>query len=129
MRGLLTGTMLVFARQARRDLGPFYILSMLPALLMTVVFIALFERIATLDRFGDTAYEAFLVPGVVVLVALLGAGATAWSLAADLRGGFFARLRLLGAPIGSQLLGRLLFEAGLTYTLAIRRYTALTSAG
>jgi ABC-2 type transport system permease protein len=127
MRPLLTGTRLVFvrqARQARRDPGPFYVLPMLPALLMTVVFIALFERIATLDRFGDTAYEAFLVPGVVVLVALLGAGATSSSLAADLRGGFFIRLRLLGAPIGSQLLGRLLFEAvrllpGIVVVLAV----------
>jgi ABC-2 type transport system permease protein len=110
----MTGTMLTFARQARqaqRDPGPFYVLPMLPALLMTVVFIALFERIATLDRFGDTGYAEFLVPGVVVLVALLGAGATSSSLAADLRGGFFQRLRLLRAPIGSQLSGRLLFEA------------------
>lgn len=114
MRALLTGTMLTFTRQARqaaRDPGPFYVLPMLPALLMTVVFIALFERIATLDRFGDTGYPEFLVPGVVVLVALLGAGATSSSLAADLRGGFFLRLRLLRAPIGAQLSGRLLFEA------------------
>jgi ABC-2 type transport system permease protein len=114
MRALLTGAGLTFARQARqaaRDPGPFYVLPMLPALLMTVVFIALFERIATLDRFGDTGYAEFLLPGVVVLVALLGAGATSASLAADLRGGFFHRLRLLPAPVASQLLGRLLFEA------------------
>lgn len=114
MRALVNSTMLAFvrqAREARRDPGPFYVLPMLPALLMTVVFIALFERIATLERFGDTAYAEFLVPGVVALVALLGAGATSSSLAADLRGGFFQRLRLLRAPIGGQLSGRLLFEA------------------
>jgi ABC-2 type transport system permease protein len=117
MRSLLSGSLLVFgrqAREARRDPGPFYVLPMLPALLMTVVFTALFDRISTLDRFGATAttdYVTFLVPGVVVLVALLGAGATSSSVAADLRSGFFERLRLLPVSTASHLIGRLLFEA------------------
>lgn len=114
MMSLLSGSLLAFgrqAREARRDPGPFYILPMLPALLMTVVFTALFDRIATLDRFEEADYTTYLVPGVIVLVALLGAGATSASLAADLRSGFFDRLRLLPTSTASHLAGRLAFEA------------------
>jgi ABC-2 type transport system permease protein len=111
---VLSGSALVFgrqAREARRDPGPFYLLPMLPALLMTVVFTALFDRIATLDAFGDTGYTTYLVPGAVVLVALLGAGATSAGVAADLRSGFFDRLRLLPVSVAGQFAGRLAFEA------------------
>jgi ABC-2 type transport system permease protein len=84
---------------------------MLPALLMAVVFTALFDRIVDVRGFpGSDGYEAFLTPGVVVLVSLLGAGATSASLAADLRSGYFDRLRLIpGQPV-TQLIGRLVFE-------------------
>lgn len=105
---------LVFGRQARAgaaDPGPFYVLPMLPALLMTVVFTALFDRIATVEGFAGDSYDAYLIPGVVVLVALLGGGATSASLAADLRSGYLDRLRLLPINLGSVLAGRLLFEA------------------
>jgi ABC-2 type transport system permease protein len=105
---------LVFAREAAtagRDPGPYYALPMLPALLMTVVFTALFDRIADVDGYQGGDYEVFLIPGVVVLVALLGAGATSASLAADLRSGYFERLRLAPARPGSQLSGRMVFEA------------------
>lgn len=105
---------LTFSRQAHQaaaDPGPYYVLPMMPALLMTVVFTALFDRIATLDGFDGSDYDAFLVPGVVVLVALLGGGATSATLAADLRSGYLDRLRLLPIGLGSQLTGRLLFEA------------------
>jgi ABC-2 type transport system permease protein len=106
--------MLVLRREAAtagRDPGPFYVLPALPALLMTVVFTALFDRIADAPGYEGGDYDAFLIPGVVVLVALLGAGATSAGLAADLRSGYFDRLRLLPAPPATQLAGRLLFEA------------------
>jgi ABC-2 type transport system permease protein len=83
----------------------------MPALLMTVVFTALFDRISEVPGYDGGDYDAFLIPGVVVLVALLGAGATAASVAADLRSGYFDRLRLLPARPVTQLIGRLLFEA------------------
>ena len=114
MTAALRQSLLVFRRQARagaRDPGPFYVLPMMPALLMTVVFTALFDRITAVEGFTGAGYDAFLVPGVVVLVALLGGGATSASLAADLRSGYFDRLRLLPSGLGSQLAGRLLFEA------------------
>lgn len=105
---------LTFLRQARaaaKDPGPFYVLPMMPALLMTVVFTALFDRIADVPGFTGGDYDEFLVPGVVVLVALLGAGATSASLAADLRSGYFDRLRMTPIRVGGLLIGRLAFEA------------------
>jgi ABC-2 type transport system permease protein len=105
---------LVFRRQAAaagRDPGPFFVLPALPALLMTVVFTALFDRISDAPGYDGGDYDAFLTPGVVVLVALLGAGATSTSVAADLRSGYFDRLRLLPARPVTQLVGRVLFEA------------------
>jgi ABC-2 type transport system permease protein len=105
---------LVFRRQAeaaRRDPGPAFVLPALPALLMTVVFTALFDRVSDAPGYDHGDYDAFVIPGVVVLVALLGAGATSASLGADLRSGYLDRLRLLPAPSGVHLTGRLLFEA------------------
>lgn len=114
MTPVLRQSLLVFAREARQgaaDPGPSYVLPMMPALLMTVVFTALFDRIATVDGFTGDSYDVFLIPGVVVLVALLGGGATSASLAADLRTGYLDRLRMLPINLGSLLAGRLLFEA------------------
>lgn len=110
----MTELRLTFLRQARaaaQDPGPFFVLPMMPALLMTVVFTALFDRVAQVRGFGGADYDEFLVPGVVVLVALLGAGATSASLAADLRSGYLDRLRLLPIRLPSLLAGRLAFEA------------------
>jgi ABC-2 type transport system permease protein len=105
---------LVFGRQVReatRDPGPFFVLPMLPALLMTVVFTALFDRVANVEGFSASSYDAFLIPGVVTLVALLGAGATSSSLAADVRSGYLERLRLLPISLASLLAGRFFLEA------------------
>lgn len=118
---------LVFRREAasaRRDPGPFFVLPAMPALLMTVVFTALFDRISAAPGYNGGDYDAFLIPGVVVLVALLGAGATSTNLAADLRSGYFDRLRLVPARPTVHLIGRLLFEAtrllpGTTAVLAL----------
>ena len=113
MTAFAAQTALVFGRQARaaaRDPGPFFVLPMLPALLMTVVFTALFDRIAEVAGLASTNYDEYLAPGVVVLVALLGAGATSSSLAADVQSGYLERLRLLPINVGSMLVGRTLFE-------------------
>jgi ABC-2 type transport system permease protein len=118
---------LVFRREAAaagRDPGPFFVLPAMPALLMTVVFTALFDRISETAGYEGGDYDAFLIPGVVVLIALLGAGATSTNLAADLRSGYFDRLRLLPGRPTVQLTGRLLFEAtrllpGTTAVLAL----------
>jgi hypothetical protein len=67
---------LVFRRQAGaagRDPGPFFFLPAMPALLMTVVSTALFDRISEVPGYDGGDHDAFLIPGVVVMVALLGA--------------------------------------------------------
>lgn len=105
---------LTFQRQARaaaKDPGPFYVLPMMPALLMTVVFTALFDRVVDVPGSTVSDYDEFLIPGVVVLVALLGAGATSASLASDLRSGYFDRLRITPIRVPALLAGRLAFEA------------------
>ena len=110
---------LVFRRQWRAavaDPGPSFVLPMMPSLLMLVVFTSLFDSLARLDGFDTTGFtatgfEAYVVPGVAVLVAMLGAGYTASSLAADLRTGYADRMTLAGVRPAAHLVGRLGFEA------------------
>ena len=110
---------LVFGRQARlalADPGPSFVLPMMPAALMIVVFTSVFDPLALTDGFlggphAAVGWDAFLVPGAAVLVALLGAGYTSASLATDLRSGYVDRLRLVDVGAGSALIGRLAFEA------------------
>lgn len=114
MTGLPAASSLVVAREARaalRDPGPYVVLPAMPSLLMLVVFASLFDRIGRVGGLGELDYVAYLVPGVVVLVALLGAGATSSSLAGDVRGGYLERLRLLPFDMTAVLVGRLVLEA------------------
>lgn len=83
---------------------------------MLAVFTSLFDSLTQLADYNTDAYtagswDAYVVPGVVVLVALLGAGYTSSSLASDLRSGYIERLTLTGVATGPHLAGRLIFEA------------------
>jgi ABC-2 type transport system permease protein len=113
-RKLLTDNALIFRRSVReglRDPGPAFVLPLLPPLLLTIVFIALFERLAEIPAFGGGQYVEYLAPGAVLLTAILGAGFTSTSLTQDVSGGYMDRLRLLPArPIGF-ITGRLGFES------------------
>lgn len=114
----VTTTRLVLKRQFRTalaDPGPFFVLPMLPALLTFVVFATVFDALGELDGFNSASltspgFDAYLAPGAVMLVALLGAGFTSTSLAADLRTGYGERLALAGSGIGPHLAGRAIFE-------------------
>jgi ABC-2 type transport system permease protein len=97
--------------EGRRDPGPAYVLPAMPPLLMVLVFTALFERIAESPGFGPGAYVDYLLPGAVVLTALLGAGFTATYLVQDAVGGYLDRLRLLPTSRVALLGGRQAFEA------------------
>ena len=111
---LFTDTALLFGRsvgEGRRDPGPAYVLPAMPPLLMVLVFTALFDRIAESPRFGPGAYVDYLLPGAVVLTALLGAGFTATYLVQDAVGGYLDRLRLLPTSRIALLAGRQVFEA------------------
>jgi ABC-2 type transport system permease protein len=110
----LTDNALIFRRSVReglRDPGPAFVLPLLPPLLLTIVFIALFERLAELPAFGGGRYVDYLAPGAVLLTAVLGAGFTSTSLAQDVRGGYMDRLRLLPAHPAAFITGRLGFES------------------
>ena len=110
----LTDAALLFRRsvvEGRRDPWPAYVLPAMPPLLMVLVFTALFERIAESPAFGPGAYVDYLLPGAVVLTALLGAGFTATYLVQDAVGGYLDRLRLLPTSRVALLGGRQAFEA------------------
>lgn len=115
----MSQTVLVLRRQLRAavaDPGPSFVLPMMPSLLMLVVFTSVFDSISQADGY-DTAgftssnWDAYVIPGVVVLVAMLGAGYTSSSLASDLRSGYAERMTVAGAATWPHLLGRLAFEA------------------
>lgn len=111
---LLTDAALLFRRSAgegRRDPGPAYVLPAMPPLLMVIVFTALFDRIADSPGFGPGAYVDYLLPGAVVLTALLGAGFSATYFVQDAVGGYLDRLRLLPTSRVALLGGRQAFEA------------------
>jgi ABC-2 type transport system permease protein len=119
MTASLRAARLVFARQAKAALAdpvPSFVLPAAPSLLMIVVFTAVFDGLAEGigfrdGPFGSATWDAFLVPGAFVLVALLGAGYTSASLAQDLRRGYAERMSLAGANAAAMLGGRFAFEA------------------
>jgi ABC-2 type transport system permease protein len=111
---LVTDAALLFRRsvaEGQRDPGPAYVLPAMPPLLMVLVFTALFDRIAEGPGFGSGEYVDYLLPGAVVLTALLGAGYTATYLVQDAIGGYLDRLRLLPTSRVALLGGRQAFEA------------------
>lgn len=115
----MSSTSLVFRRQvsaALADPGPSFILPLMPSLLMLVVFTSLFDSLSqaagfSTDAFSTSTWDAYVAPGVIVLVAMLGAGYTSASLASDLRSGYAYRMHLAGCDAASMVLGRLAFEA------------------
>ncbi len=119
MNATINQTALVLRRQIKAalvDPGPSFILPVMPSILMLVVFTSVFEPISQADGYDTSAFtasgwDAFVIPGVVVLVAMLGGGYTSSSLAADLRSGYTERMSLAGVGAWPHLLGRLTFEA------------------
>lgn len=98
------------AGEAARDPGPAYVLPAMPPLLIVVVFTALFDRIADVPGFGSGEYVDYLLPGAVVLTALLGAGFTSTYLTQDAAGGYLDRLCLLPVPRAAVVGARQAFE-------------------
>ena len=131
MKGL-TDAALLFRRslgEGRRDPGPAYVLPAMPPLLMVVVFTALFERIAETPGFGAVDYVDYLLPGAVVLTALLGAGFTATYLVQDAVGGYLDRLRLLPTSRAAVVGGRQVFEAARVLPAALVVAAACVALG
>ena len=106
--------MAVFRRSVRegaRDPGPALFLPALPSVLMSVAFTSQFERLIEVVDLPTATFAEYVVPGLIVVVALASGGFTSASLAIDLRSGFMDRLRLYRLGVQPLLIGRFIYEA------------------
>jgi ABC-2 type transport system permease protein len=80
--------------------------------LLTMIFVSqLTARITSLPIFPYHPYIAYLAPGTLLLVPMIGAGYAATGLVIDANTGFLDRIRLLPTRTSAILLAKLLFEA------------------
>jgi ABC-2 type transport system permease protein len=100
--------------------------SIMPVLMMYLVFGALFEGVAKLPGFPTDNYFAYLAPTAVLLTTVPGIGNAAVALAADFQQRYFHKLLTAPISIGAIVLGRLAgdavrlaLQAGLVLALAI----------
>jgi ABC-2 type transport system permease protein len=80
-------------------------------LLAMVLVSQLFGQITKLPAFPDPSYIAYVAPGTLLLVPMMGAGYAATGLVIDAHTGFLDRIRLLSARSAAAVLAKLLFEA------------------
>jgi ABC-2 type transport system permease protein len=100
--------------------------SVMPVLMMYLVFGALFEGVAELPGFPTDNYFEYLAPTAVLLATVPGIGNAAVALAADFQNGYFYKLLTAPTSVGAVVLGRLLgdslrlaVQAGAVLLLAI----------
>lgn len=100
--------------------------SVVPVLIMYVVFGALFEGVSELPGFPTDNYFEYLAPTAVLLATVPGIGNAAVALAADLQSGYFHKLLTTPTSVATLMLGRLLgdalrlaVQAGLVLLLAV----------
>jgi ABC-2 type transport system permease protein len=80
--------------------------------LLAMVFVAqLYGQITKLPAFPDPSYIAYVAPGTLLLVPMMGAGYAATGLVIDAHTGFLDRIKLLSARSAAAVLAKLLFEA------------------
>lgn len=110
----VAGATLAVVRRATaegfRDPGPALFLPGLPPLAMAVAFTAQFDRISEVVTLPTGSFAEFVIPGLIVAVALASGGFTSAQLAQDLRSGFMDRLRLYHGGVAPLLLGRFVYE-------------------
>jgi ABC-2 type transport system permease protein len=100
--------------------------SVVPVLIMYLVFGGLFEGVTELPGFPTDNYFEFLAPTAVLLAVVPGIGNAGVALAADFQSRYFQKLMTTPASVGAIMLGRLLgdclrlmVQAGLVLLLAI----------
>lgn len=71
---------------------------------------SMFERLADLPGFPLRSYTAYLAPGILMLIPMIGAGYGAGTLIDDFRSGFVDRLRLQGVGANAIVASKMLFE-------------------
>ena len=82
--------------------------SVMPVLIMYLVFGGLFEGVAQLPGFPTDNYFEYLAPTAILLATVPGIGNAGVALAADFQSGYFQKLLTTPASVGAVMLGRLL---------------------
>jgi ABC-2 type transport system permease protein len=100
--------------------------SVMPVLMMYLVFGGLFEGVAKLPGFPTDNYFEYLAPTAVLLATVPGIGNAGVALASDFQHGYFHKLLTAPTSVGAVMLGRLLgdclrlaVQAALVLLLAI----------
>jgi ABC-2 type transport system permease protein len=100
--------------------------SVMPVLIMYLVFGGLFEGVAKLPGFPTDNYFEYLAPTAILLATVPGIGNAGVALAADFQSGYFEKLLTTPTSVGALMLGRLLgdclrlaVQAALVLLLAI----------
>jgi ABC-2 type transport system permease protein len=82
--------------------------SVVPVLIMYLVFGGLFEGVAQLPGFPTDNYFEYLAPTAILLATVPGIGNAGVALASDFQSGYFQKLLTAPVSIGAVMLGRLL---------------------
>jgi len=82
--------------------------SLMPVLIMYLVFGGLFEGVAQLPGFPTENYFEYLAPTAILLATVPGIGNAGVALASDFQNGYFHKLLTAPVSIGAVMLGRLL---------------------
>lgn len=107
-------TALMFTRtlqRARRDPGVAFGQPILLAVIIGLVFAAMFGTLDELPDFPLPTYRDWLVPGTLFVSAVVGAGFSAAELLRDAQTGYLDRVRVSPANPEALLVGRMAFEA------------------
>lgn len=111
---LARDTMLLFWRGLRAGLRAPLTAFIFPVLfpVLTMIFVSqLYGEITRLPAFPLHPYVAYLMPGTLMLVPMIGTGYAATGLVIDAQTGFLDRIRLLPTPVSAVVFSKLLFEA------------------
>lgn len=112
-RSALHNTWLLFRRYVvvglRQPVFGFIFPIVFPVVL--VIFVrAMFQRVADLPGFPLSSYTAYIAPGLIMLIPMLGAGYGAGALIDEIRSGFTDRLRLYGISTNQIMAAKYGFE-------------------
>lgn len=114
MKTFMRETFLVFSRAmrlGRRQPQVAFVFPVLFPLFIIVLMSQLYRDFTKVPGFPSDSYVAWIAPGVFLMAAMFGAGASANAMIVDIQSGYLDRLRLLPIHPAALFAGRLLFDA------------------